>query len=229
MSLSSYWPAYEGIFNADDDLVAPWWIPGWTAQNRTETQYELVAGSESALGPGFPANLAFVNVTGNYVDTNSSGIGGFLTLMMSDGIMVEDGGDYYRLPQRLTGTMNQALPFAYNNWGNGVLYLRLGHLDIQVFATDQTASGSVITTDGGGSLTYWVTEHMLGGRTYQIEVPSSAAPGPVDINSLIVNGTVQPYAYDPVNPMGSMLIPPVPASPPGYCGYPLIIDGGNAQ
>lgn len=210
---NSYWPAYNGTYNADDDLVAPWWIPGWTAQNRTQAQFEITPGSGNVLGPGFPTNLAFVKITGAYFDGNSSGIPGFLTIMMSDSITVVDGSNSFRMPQRLTGTMNQALPFAYNNWGNGQLFLRLGRLAIEVFATDQTASGSTITTDSGSPLTYWVTEHMLGGRTFQISVPSSDAPGPVDINSLIVAGSVQPYAYDPVNPMGNMLIPvPLPTN-----------------
>lgn len=210
MTTPGYFPSYNGTNNADDPLVQPWWIPGWTAQ--AIPQDTLIAGTSSALGAAFPSNLAFVNITARYFDTNSSGAAGFLTIMMSDGITVEDSGTYYRLPQRLTGTMNQSLPFAYNNWGNGVLYIVHGLLSIQVFATDQTLSGSTVTTDSGGSLTYWVTEHMIGGRTYQISVPSSDSPGPVDINSLIISGTVQPYAYDPVNPMGNTLIPiPAPA------------------
>lgn len=202
---SSYWPGYNGTYNADDDLVAPWWVPGWTAQDKISIQ----AGQGSALGPGFPANLAFVSITGSYFDGNSSGIPGFLTLMMSDSITVVDGSNSFRMPQRLTGTMNQALPLAFSNWGNGALYLRLGRLDIEVFATDQAASGSSITTDNGGPLTYWVTEHMLGGRQYQISVPSSTA-SPADVNTLIVAGSIQPYQYDPVNPMGNGLIPVAP-------------------
>lgn len=205
---NSYWPSYNGTFNADDTLVQPWWIPGWTAQAAGADS--VVAGSGNVLGPGFPSNLAFVTVTGEYFDGNSSGIPGFLTVMMSDGITVVDGANSFRMPQRLTGTMNFALPFAYNNWGNGILYLRLGRLSMEVFATDQTTSGSAITTDSGSPLTYWVTEHMLGGRTFQVSVPSASAPGPVDINSLIVPGSVQPYAYDPVNPMGNSLIPVTP-------------------
>lgn len=225
MTSPSYWPSYQGTYNADDPLVAPWWIPGWTSQDRATSQFELPAGTGNLLSPGFPPGLSFVRVTGNYEDTNGSGAAGFLTLMMSDGITVEDGGEYYRLPQRLTGTMNQGLPFAYQNWGNGVLYLRLGRLDITVFATDQTSSGSAVTTDRGGPLTYWVTEHMLGGRTYQVAVPSSAAPGPVDITTLIVPGTVRPYGYDPVNPMGTFLIPPQ-AGQPGGAWDPGTVDGG---
>lgn len=203
---NSYANAYNGTFNADDDLVAPWWVPGWTAQDKIS----LVANQSNAFGPGFPTNLAFVNLTANYFDGNGSGAGGFLTIMMSDNIMVEDGGSYYRLPQRPVGTMNQPTGQAFTNWGNGLLYLRNGFLNVQVFATDQTTSGSIITTDSGQPFTYWVTEHMLGGRTFQITVPSSDAGTSVDINSLIVSGTVQPYQYDPVNPMGNLLIPITP-------------------
>jgi hypothetical protein len=200
---NSYWPAYNGTFNADDPLVAPWWVPGWTSQD----PINVPAGNNNLLGPGFPSNLAFVNLTGSYVDTNSSGVSGFLTLMMSSNITLEDSGQYYRMPARLTGTMNQANPFAYNNWGNGILYLVLGRLNIEVFATDQTASGSVITTDSGSPLFYYVTEHFLGGRTYHIQVPSSASGTSVDINSLIVPGTVNPYKFDPVYPLGNMWNP----------------------
>jgi hypothetical protein len=147
-----------------------------------------------------------VNLTGNYFDANGSGLSGYVTLMMSSSITVTDNSIIYRLPQRLTGTMNQAMPFAFNNWGNGALYLRLGFLDIEVFATDQTSSGSTIVTDNGNALFYFVTEHWMGGRTFHIQVPSSNT-GPVDINSLIVPGTIGEYQYDPVFPMGNMWTP----------------------
>jgi hypothetical protein len=202
---NSYANAYTGTANITDRLVQPWYIPGWEAQNIP--QDTVVAPSPNFSGVNFPTNLAFVNVTANYVDTNSSGIGGFLTFMMSDNITVLDGGQYYRLPKRFTGTMNQRLSFAYNNWGNGPVYLYTGRLDCVLFATDQTTSGSTITTDGGGPFFYWVTEHFLGGRQYQITVPSSDATAPVDINSLIVTGTIKEYDYDPVFPMTDMWIP----------------------
>lgn len=225
--LNSYFPEYTGTDTWDQPLVDAWFVPGWTAQDGTNNQYDpatgkeigpdgqyvVKAGTTNILGPRFPTNLSFVTVTGNYFDPNSSGIGGFLTLYMSDNITVVDGTNTFRLPQRLTGVMNQGVAFAFNNWGNGVLYLRGGHLDIEVFATDQTADGVTITTDSGNPLTYYVTEHFLGGRTYQISVPTADAPGPVDINSLIVAGSIKPYAFDPVNPMGNDLIPvPPPTS-----------------
>jgi hypothetical protein len=205
MTTPGFGPSYNGTYNADDPLVAPWWIPGWTSQN-VQAKTEL-ATPGSSLGSNFPSNLAFVNVTATYVDPNSSGTGGYLTFQMSDSIVVNDGGKYYRLPQRLTGYMNQATGFAYNNWGNGKIYLRFGGLSVQLFATDQTASGSTITTDSGNGFFYFVTEHFLGGRTYHIQVPSSDAGTSVDINTLIVPGTVGEYKYDPVYPMGDLWAP----------------------
>lgn len=203
MAGPSYFPSYSGTFNADDDLVAPWWIPGWTAQDKITEQARHPAGL-----PGFPVNLAFARITGTYLDPNGAGAAGFLTLGMSESVTVTDNGASFRLPARLTGVMNQHLGFAYANWGNGQLYLQRGHLDIEVFCTDQTASGVTIATDSGQPLCYNVTEHMPGGRAYQLAVPASASPGPADIASLIVPGSIRPYAYDPVNPLGNLPAPP---------------------
>jgi hypothetical protein len=214
--VNSYWPSYNGTYNADDPLVAPWWIAGWTAQNAQTAAFEILANNENVTGPGFPTNLAFVRVTGNYFDGNSSGIPGYVTCYMSDNITVTDNSVTYRLPQRLTGTMNFPNNLAYNNFGNGMLYLGLGRLDITLFATDQTASGSTVTTDSGQAFTYWVTEHFMGGQQYQISVPSSDASttAGVDIHSLIVSGSVNPhYHFDPAWPMGNSYIP---ESAPGW-------------
>lgn len=204
-TLNSYWPQYDGRANATDTLVQPWFVPGWESQNIGADT--VVAGNNNLFGPGFPSNLAFVNITGNYFDTNSSGLAGYMTIHMSDNITLVDGSNTYRLPKRYTGTMNMSVPFAFNNWGSQRLYLRLGRLDILVFATDQTASGSTITTDSGNALFYFVTEHWLGGRTYHMQVPSTDANTTVDINSLIVPGTINPYRYDPVFPDGNMWTP----------------------
>lgn len=202
-TLNSYAQAYNGTFNADDHLVAPWFIPGWTAQDKITIE----AGQLNLTGPGFPTNLAFVNVTGNYFDANSSPLAGYVTVMMSDSITVEDGGNFYRLPQRYVGIMNNKLAFAYNNFGSQRLYTRFGQLNIILFATDQTASSSTVTTDSGNAFFYFVTEHWLGGRTFHIQVPSSDASAPVDINSLIVAGTIREYKYDPVFPDGNVWAP----------------------
>lgn len=220
MSESSYGSqAYNGTYTWNQPLVSPWFIPGWTNINANEPQYEIPANEGNPLNPFFPTNLSFVNITGNFFDPNSSGIGGFFTLMMSTGITVDDNGAYFRMPPRLTGVMQNRLAFSYNNWGNGILYMINGHLDIEVFATDQTVGGETIVTDNGQPLFYFVTEHFMGGRTYHIEVPSSSSPGPVDIESLIVAGTIQEYNFDPVFPMGDMWTPDeAPGSVGRYTG-----------
>lgn len=202
---NSYFPVYDGRANASDTLVQPWWIRGWDAQHiAQDTQLAI---NSNVLGPGFPTNLAFVNITGNYFDGNSSGIPGYITVQMSSGITVVDGSNSFRMPQRYTGSMNNGYTQAYNNWGNGVLYIVRGFLNIEVFCTDQTASGSPIVTDNGNSLFYFVTEHFMGGRTFHIQVPSTSAGTTVDINSLIVAGTIGEYKYDPVFPLGNMWSP----------------------
>lgn len=203
MAGPSYFPEYTGTYNADDDLVAPWWIPGWTSQNKVAEP-----AGETPWTAGFPRNLSFTRVTAQYSDPSGSGTPGFLTVAMSEAVTVTDNGQSYRLPARLTGVMSQRIGFAYANYGNGQLYLTGGHLDITLFCTDQAADGTVLVTDSGAPLSYWVTEHMLGGRTYQVQVPASTSPGPADITGLIVQGTVRPYAYDPVNPLGNLPVPP---------------------
>jgi hypothetical protein len=208
--INSYFPSYNGTNNADDPLVTPWWIPGWTSQNRTEAAYEIEASSESITGPGFPTNLSFVRVTGNYFDGNSSGIAGYVTCYMSDSITVTDNDVTYRLPQRLTGSMNFPSNLAYNNFGSGQLFLGRGRLDITLFATDQTTAGATITTDSGAAFGYWVTEHFPQGQQYQIQVPSGDASTTdgVDIHSLIVSGSINPhYRFDPTWPAGNSYIP----------------------
>jgi len=59
-----------------------------------------------------------------------------------------------------------------------------------------------VTTDSGLPLTYHVVEHFLGGRIYDISVPTSAET--LDLSSLIIPGTTKKYKFDPVYPMGSV-------------------------
>lgn len=200
---NNYFPTYNGIANASDTLVQPWFIPGWDAQNiQQDTKVAIINGQ--IVGPGFPPNAVFYNVVGNYFDSNGSGLSGFITMKMSDGITMTVSGNTYRLPSRYVGAMDLSIPFAYNNWGSQRLFIRYGRLNISLMATDQASIGGTIICDNGGTLFYWVTEHWLGGRVFQITLPSTAT-SPVDINSLIVPGTIVPYQYDPVNPGGNDL------------------------
>lgn len=188
-------PSYNGTYNADDPLVAPWYLRGWTSQAIPQDTVQATPGSFNA--PPFPSNLVFVQVTGNYFDMDSNGLPGFLTLKMSDNITVNDGGVYYRMPSRYAGRDNSAGAWGFNNWGNGKIYIRRGQMSVTLFATDN----SFLTTDSGQPLTYFVEEHFMGGQTYSITVPE-ATVSPADIHTLIVAGTVGQYNYDPVNPLG---------------------------
>jgi hypothetical protein len=216
-------PGYDGQENADDPLVQPWYIPGWTAQAAAADSVQVTAGD---LTPdGFPADLAYVNVTGSYYDLDGSPLGGFLTFLMSDNVTVTASGKTIRIPARLAGMTAQPTGYARQSWGSGIIYLERGHLAVTLLATD--AEGMV--TDSGDPLTYWVTEHFLGGRTYQVTVPA-ASDSPADISSLVVAGTASPYSYDPVSPMGSDLIPVLLPGSPQYPGRTesRVIDGGYA-
>jgi len=68
--------------------------------------------------------------------------------------------------------------------------------------TLMTTQNSAIVTDSGNPLTYHVVEHFLGGQQYDIAIPDSAV-SPTDLRSLIVPGTIQPYAFDPVFPLAN--------------------------
>lgn len=188
-------PAYNGTYNADDPLVAPWYLRGWTAQAIPEDTIQVQPGSFNS--PPFPSNLVFAQVTGNYFDMDSNALPGFLTLKMSDNITVNDSGVYYRMPSRYAGRDSSVNAFSFNNWGSGKIYIWRGQMSVTLFATDNAD----LTTDSGQPLTYYVEEHFMGGRTFSITVPE-ASVSPVDINSLIVAGTVGQYNYDPANPLG---------------------------
>jgi hypothetical protein len=193
-------PVYEGINNADDRLVQPWYIAGWTAQDAAADSIEVPPAGLTPVG--FPASLMYAEVTGNYYDMDGSPLGGFLTILMSDNVTLTSAGKTFRMPARLVSSDSGRTGFGWANWGSGRCYIRFGHLSVPMLCTDNAG----MVTDSGNPLTYWVTEHFLGGRRYQISVPSDSV-SPVDINSLVITGTVQPYSYDPVNPMGNLLVP----------------------
>lgn len=217
---------YNGTSNADDPLVQPWYIQGWTAQAIGADTIEASPAGLSAPA-NFPQDLVFVLVTHGYFDLDQSPLGGFLTFMMSDNVSISSGGNTIRMPARLAGWDASQTGFSWANWGSGKLYIRNGQVSVLLLATDNAG----MTTDSGAPLTYWVSEHMMGGRTFQITAPS-ASSSPADLDSLIVAGSVQPYQYDPVNPMGNLLIPVPPPSnivvPASSSNDFSVIDGGSA-
>ena len=184
-------PPFAGVDTIDQPNIDAWWTRGWTAQN----QAYLVAPSPDGNLPGNP-DVTYVHITHAYRDEDGSPLPGFLTFMPLTSANITQNGTTWRLPARLSGT-NTFSPFTgfgFHQDSSGAIYLFRGQLFARLMQTD--ASGLV--TDSGNPLTYMVVEHFEGGRKFQISVPGDSTD-PVDLDSLIVGGTLEPYIYDPTN------------------------------
>jgi hypothetical protein len=208
---------YNGADNADDTLVSAWNTPGWTAQNIPGDTIQATPGLFSAAP--FPTDIIFAQLVGAYFDFDGNPLSGFLTFMMSEGITITDAGKSYRIPARYAGRDNSMTPSGLMNWGTGRIYIRQGAASVTILCSQQTG----LVTDSGAALTYHVTEHFLGGRQYDISVPSNTV-SPADLFSLIIPGSVLPYSYDPADPLANEgYTPIVPVLSAGND-----IDGGGA-
>lgn len=215
-------PSYPGVDTYGQPLVDAWWTPGWNAQ----TKAYLTAPSPGGNLPGAPP-ITTVSVSGSYFDEDGSPLVGFLTFQPSEDATLTVSGKSWRLPARLSGTTTLG-PYT-TGWGwhqnsSGSIYLFRGQLFVTLMATDMSG----LVTDSGQALYYTVIEHFLGGRKYQITVPSGDSTATQDINSLIVAGSVVAYQYDPTNVMADEeeLQTPIPATPWNNAG--VVIDGGSA-
>jgi hypothetical protein len=168
-----------GIDNFGQPLLDAWWTPGWNAQNK---DYIQVPPSQFAP-QGFPQDLNYVTVIGNYFDTSSDPLSGYLTFWPSSALTYQSGSAYTYIPQRYSG-INQTL-LGLNQMGDGKIYLWYGQLNVTLLATDN----SFMTP---ASFTYHVKEHYLGGQQYDITVPSADVSSYPDIHSLIIPGSVFP-------------------------------------
>jgi hypothetical protein len=194
-------PGYNGTNNADDPLVTPWNIAGWTAQAIPQ---DTIQATQFPEGSGLPTNLVYVQVTGRYLDFDMNPLSGFLTFLTSEDFTVTSGGVTYRMPKRYAGQDNTYYPGGMNNWGSGRIFIRAGLMSVTLMATQNSA----IVTDSGNPLTYHVIEHFLGGTQYDIVI-SDTAVSPVDLRSLIVSGSIASYDYDPQNPLGNESYQPI--------------------
>lgn len=168
---------YPEQSTATEPLLNPWYTPGWTAQAPDYT----VAPQSIFSVPGFPASAVFVNITANYSDNDANPIGGYLTFWPSCDITFTYNSVTTTVLQRYAGTNLWDNPG--QSWGEGKMYLRNGNLLVSLLATDNVAAGMV-----PASFSYHVVEHMVGGKEYDIAVPS-ASSSPADIHSLIIPGT----------------------------------------
>lgn len=175
------------VFNPGTDtfnqpLRDAWWTPGWTAQN----QSYIPVPPNQFQQQGFPPSLVYVNVIGNYFDTDGNGTSGFLTFWPSSSLTITETGGYAVLEQRFAGQNENII--GMNTLGNGKIYLWNGQLAVALLATDQPS-----VTMSPSSFSYHVKENFIGGREYDISLPSTAAASNTtgtDINTLIVPGSI---------------------------------------
>lgn len=186
-------PSYNGANNANDPLVTPWNIEGWTAQNIPGDTIQVVPGTFSPAP--FPASVIFAQLVAPYFDFDGNPLSGFLTFMMSEGITLNLNNAVYRLPARLAGRDNTMSPGGANNWGSGRVYIRNGVASVTIMCSAQTG----LVTDSGQPLTYHVTEHFMGGQQFDITVPSNTV-SPTGLRTLVVPGSVAPYNFNPADP-----------------------------
>jgi hypothetical protein len=176
------------VFNPGTDvfnqpLRDAWWTPGWTAQNQS---YIPVPPSQFQE-QGFPPGLIYVTVIGNYFDLDGNGNSGFLTFWPSSSLFITAGGGSTVLEQRFAG-QNESF-IGMNQLGNGKIFIWNGQLAVTLLATDQPN----VTSMTPASFSYHVTENFIGGREYDITVPSADMANNTtgtDINSLIVPGSL---------------------------------------
>jgi hypothetical protein len=193
-----------GIDYSDLPILPAWYVSGWTAQNFESSTYSLPAPTPNSVFSELPSQLIYSLVSASYNDGNGNQIGGYLTFEQSNDLLIQQpAGTYYRVPARLAGNIPVTNILAYNFEGSGKVYLQWGELNVMLLATDQPAVASMTilepysTTQQAGyiapvSWVYHVLEYI--GPTsmaYDVSVPSSSSPGPVDINSLIIANTFE--------------------------------------
>jgi hypothetical protein len=171
-------------------------------QNQLTTN--IPAPSNPDLALNFPSDQLYVVLSQQYNDGDSNSLGGFLTFWPSSAFTITESGTTWRVPQRLLGTATYpsvdsgVSPWAFSMEDTGRIFIYLGLLVVKLYATDNPN----IVTDNGLPLTYHVTEHFLGGVQFDISVPGASTSG-TGLYSLVKAGTLRPWQYDPVNPMGT--------------------------
>jgi hypothetical protein len=193
---------YPGIVDYSDlPLLPPWYIPGWTSQNEAN----VLAPTSPFVIASLPSTLTLINVTANYADGSGNAQGGYMTFQVSNDLLVIVAGSpptYYTIMAGLVGTIPSAATgdvTAWNQQGSGKVHLIYGQLTVDLYATDNSQITPIATPVDQYAITgeqpipvnswvYHVREYWMGGRMYDIQVPSTNSP--VDINTLIVSNTI---------------------------------------
>ena len=183
-------------------VTTPYETPGFAYQGMHPETFIPAPPVPTGAAP-FPADQVLVTVRQYYFDADRNPVSGFLTFWPSSGFTIEENGTSWYIPQRLCGTETWPgldtgqSPWAWSMDTTGKIYIWLGLLQAVLYATDNPS----LVTDDGGQLAYHVAEHFPGGREYEIHVPQALTG---DLTSCIIPGTMRPYRYDPLYPMGVM-------------------------
>lgn len=168
-----------GIDYKGQPLYDAWWTRGWTSQNDSYIQVP----SNQFSAAGFPSNLTYINVVGNFYDSNADPLSGFFTFWPSSALTFNQSGQITYMPQRYSGT-NQTL-LGLNQRGDGKIYITKGQLWVTLLASDNANMFPA-------TFTYHVKEHWFKGQQYDIFVPSADLSVSVDIHNLIIPGSLKP-------------------------------------
>lgn len=189
---------YPGVVDySPDPLLPPWYIPGWTNQNEAN----VLAPKAPFVITLLPTTVTKSEVTASFTDGIGNPQGGYLTFELSNDLLVTVTGSpnqYFTIFKGLCGDVPAGSVTAANQAGSGKIHLIFGTLDVVLIATDNTqitpfptpVDKYAITGEQPIPVTSWVyhvKEYWLGGRMYDITVPTNTSS--VDINTLIVPGT----------------------------------------
>lgn len=186
-------------------IIPPWYVRGWTAQ---QGPY-LPVPSNPYSASFFPTAETFTVLNQPYFDGDGNPLGGYLTFWPSSGFTLTDPNNTNKtwvVPQRLLGTITWPgvdvgiSPWAFSQEGSGHIFIYFGLCVVRLFNTDNPN----LTTDNGLPLTYHVCEHFQGGRQYDITVPAATAYASGFYPELVVSGSVEPFPFDPVDPVGDV-------------------------
>jgi hypothetical protein len=206
-------PPFTGVDDEEGGngkTLPPWYIPGWTVQNRLTAN--VLAPEQSFVTTAMPSDQAFLLLTQAYIDGDSNPRSGYLTFYPSDSFTIREGTNVIRITQSFLGTQTwpqsnvSTSPWAFSTEASGKIYLFGGVCTVKLPATDNPH----ITTDSGLPLTYHVIEHFLGGQEFDITVPAATNVSTTFIRDLMVSGSAKKYQYDPVFPFGQQSITAAP-------------------
>jgi hypothetical protein len=170
---------YTGTDFLNQPLRDAWWTPGWTSQN----QSYIVVPPNQFQELGFPTGVTYASVTASLFDADGNPVSGYYTFWPSSALTFNVDGAVTYMPQRFVGTNESFV--GINQLGSGKVYLWYGRLRVALMCTDNANMAPA-------SFSYHVKEHLFEGRQYDILVPSADAGTPMDINSLIVPGSIRP-------------------------------------